>query len=316
MQEPLISIIVPVYKVENYLDRCIESMVNQTYTNLEIILVDDGSPDNSGKICDKWAKADSRIKVIHKENEGVGIARNTALAAAKGEYIAFVDGDDYCFSRLYEILYSNLINENADISICSYYENDVETDDVPLTNHKPEIKQSADVMPNVCVGDYAFGVLWNKLYKKEVVEGLTMPPLKCSQDLPYNYYAFKRAKKVIICDEQLYFYRNRATSTTKSNFKAGAFDAIKAKEIILRNETDNPKLLPYAIKGYINSNFVVLSGMITNNMFMDRFEELRGNILNYKNDILSSNMYSKFEKIKVITLSLSPWIYKKIIANK
>ena len=122
----LIIIIVPVYKVEPYLDRCVQSIVNQTYANLEIILVDDGSPDNCPAMCDAWAEKDSRIRVIHKANEGVAIARNTALSQAKGTYIGFVDGDDYCFPDMYAHLLQNALQQDVDISMSSYYESDVE----------------------------------------------------------------------------------------------------------------------------------------------------------------------------------------------
>lgn len=309
----LISVIVPVYNVEEYLDRCIESIVNQTYKNLEIIIVDDESPDNSPQICDSWAKRDDRIRVIHKKNEGVAVARNTALEIARGDYIAFVDGDDYCFKNLYQHLLKNLVDTDSDISMCLYYESDTEIDDIPIKNLPVHVKNTNDVLPNICVGDYEFGILWNKIYKKSVVDGIRMPRLQCSQDLPYNYHAFKRSNKVVISDEQLYFYRNRITSTTKSKFKFGAFDAIKAREIILTNEKNNKYLLPYAIKGYINSNFVVLSGMIKNDMFMERFDEIRQTILLYQKNIYLSKNYSLYEKIKTLILYISPELFKKII---
>ncbi len=119
---PLISVIVPVYNVEKYLDRCVESIVTQTYKNLEIILVDDGSRDNSGIICDNWAKKDSRIKVYHKQNSGAGDTRNYGVEKAIGKYIAFVDSDDVIAENYFEVLYNNLLQNSADISCCDYFE--------------------------------------------------------------------------------------------------------------------------------------------------------------------------------------------------
>ena len=116
----LISIIVPVYKVEKYLDKCVQSIVDQTYQNLEIILVDDGSPDNCGAMCDVWAKKDSRIKVIHKENGGLSDARNAGIKAASGEYIFLLDGDDYILKNAIELMYKGVTENNADIAICNY----------------------------------------------------------------------------------------------------------------------------------------------------------------------------------------------------
>ena len=120
----LISIIVPVYKAEKYLRRCVDSILAQTYQNIEVLLIDDGSPDNSGEICDEYAEKDSRVRVFHKPNGGVSSARNLGLKEAKGDYIGFVDADDYIDKTMYEVLLCNLIKENSDISICSYNQED------------------------------------------------------------------------------------------------------------------------------------------------------------------------------------------------
>ena len=121
MEKPLISIIIPVYKVEKYLEKCIKSVLDQTYKNLQIILVDDGSPDNCGNICDNYAKIDNRIEVIHKENGGLSDARNVGLKKARGKYIGFVDSDDYVSNEMFENMYNTLVNNNADVSICNFY---------------------------------------------------------------------------------------------------------------------------------------------------------------------------------------------------
>ena len=121
MNEPLVSVIVPVYKVGKYLDKCVESIVGQTYKNLEIILVDDGSPDNCPAMCDKRAERDSRIKVIHKQNGGVSSARNVGIDAAQGEFIGFVDSDDWLEPDMYDCIVKNALEYNADISRCGYF---------------------------------------------------------------------------------------------------------------------------------------------------------------------------------------------------
>ena len=119
-EKPLISVIVPIYKVEKYLNKCVKSIINQTYKNLEIILVDDGSPDNCGKICDKLAERDDRIRIIHKKNGGLSSARNAGIEIANGEYIGFVDSDDYIDNDMFETLYNNIKDNNADLSIIGY----------------------------------------------------------------------------------------------------------------------------------------------------------------------------------------------------
>ena len=120
-EKPLITIVVPIYKVEQYLENCIQSIIKQTYTNLQIILVDDGSPDNCGKICDEYALKDKRIEVVHQSNAGVSEARNIGISKAKGEYIGFVDSDDYIDENMYEEMYELLKTREADVCICNMY---------------------------------------------------------------------------------------------------------------------------------------------------------------------------------------------------
>ena len=144
--QPKISVIVPVYKVEKFLDRCVESIVGQTYENLEIILVDDGSPDNCPSMCDKWAEKDSRIKVIHKENGGVSSARNAALDAATGDFIGFVDSDDWIEPDMYESLMMRIDETGKDIAVCSYYS-------IEVSGERNECRCIADKAV-VCKDDY------------------------------------------------------------------------------------------------------------------------------------------------------------------
>lgn len=165
----LISIIVPVYNVEKYLERCIESIVNQTYQNLEIILVDDGSMDNSGKICDEWAVKDNRIKVIHKENGGVSSARNDGLKKATGEYVGFVDSDDTVEPRYMEILLNLIIEKRVDMSIINYIEKYSEYE----IKNETYIKNKEFYKENFFkylfeISNYK-GYLWNKIFKREII---------------------------------------------------------------------------------------------------------------------------------------------------
>ena len=158
-----ISIIVPVYKTEKYLDKCIESILNQTFKDFELILVDDGSPDNCGKICDEWAKKDDRIVVIHKENGGVSSARNTALNNIKGEYVGFVDSDDTIEPTMYEKLYNNLIDSNAQISVCDFKFITPSGVQENKSEIKTEIYDSSVALEVVLKGKPFAGHLCNKL---------------------------------------------------------------------------------------------------------------------------------------------------------
>ena len=311
MDNPLISVIVPVYKVEKYLDRCLESIVNQTYTNLEIILVDDGSPDNCPAMCDAWADKDSRIRVFHIENHGVANARNFALSKATGEYIGFVDSDDWTESDMFEYLYGIITEYNDDIAVCGFQINNGARDGQDVCRIS-----LADALKNIALGDYKYGVLWNKLYKREIINGIEMPHFACSEDLVFNYYSFKNAKIIAESDLELYHYFQNENSTVHGKFGIGAFDAVYAKEIIIDGEKDNSEIRPYAVKGHINSLFVVLSGCIQNDMFPKERDELIKKIVGYKKEILKSNMYSKSDKAKTLLLSFSPSLYSKLIKRK
>lgn len=307
MQNELISIIVPVYKVEQYLDRCLNTIVNQTYKNLEIILVDDGSPDNCPQMCDEWAKKDNRIKVIHIENDGVANARNQGIAMASGELIGFVDSDDYIEPTMFEHLYDNLIKHNSDISVCGYQINE----EADVDENVKSISQ-LDALKLICSGDYKYGMLWNKLYRKALFNGVEIPRFVCCEDLTANYYLFKKARKIVESDKKLYHYYQNENSVVHDNFGIGAFDAVYSKEIMLKNEK-NTELEEYAIRGLVRSCFVVLSGVIRNDKCTDKYDYLRNYILEHKMEIICSSNYSVKEKIKTIILAISPNLYSKFI---
>ena len=166
MEKPLISIIIPVYKVEKYLEKCIKSVLDQTYKNLQIILVDDGSPDNCGNICDDYARVDNRIEVIHKANGGLSDARNVGLKAARGEYIGFVDSDDYVSNEMFENLYNTLISNDVDVAICNFY---IVIDDkniIKNADNGVEIYNKLEILKEILLDKKIQSYAWNKLYKR------------------------------------------------------------------------------------------------------------------------------------------------------
>lgn len=310
MDKFLISIIVPVYKTEQYLDRCVESIVSQTYKNLEIILVDDDSPDNCPQMCDAWAEKDNRIKVLHIENKGVANARNQGLDVATGDFIGFVDSDDYIEPDMFETLLNNLTDNNADISLCGYQINEEENAVANLRMVTP-----LDAMKLICMGDYKYGVLWNKLYKKDVIKHIKMPDFVCCEDLIFNYYVFKNAQSIVECDSKLYHYFQNEDSIVHSNFSINSFDAVKSKELMLSNEK-NAELEKYAVRGLISSSFVFLSQVVQYNKCTEKYDYLRNYIKEYKSEILRSDLYSKSEKIKAVILILCPKLYNFMIKRK
>ncbi len=212
MGNKLISIIVPIYKVEKYLHRCIDSICKQTYSNLEIILVDDGSPDNCGKICDEYAKKDERIKVIHKQNGGLSDARNYGLKIANGEYIGFVDSDDYIKEDMFETLYKLSEENKADISIVSFYE--------MIEDHLISVRKSGELqimdkieaIKEILIDTKIQSYAWNKLFKRELFNDIQFPVGKNFEDIATTLILFEKCNKVVRLEEPKYYYVRRNES--------------------------------------------------------------------------------------------------------
>ena len=212
----LISVIVPVYNVEQYLDRCIGSIVNQTYTNLEIILVDDGSPDNCPTMCDNWAEKDCRIKVIHKQNGGLSDARNAGLAVASGEYIAFVDSDDWIHKEYIIILYNAICNNNADISACSINITNHYIEDQLVTESNCSLFDNYSVMKSLVNGKEFASNVWNKLYSSALLNNERFVVGKYHEDEFFSYKIISKVTSAVYVNTPLYFYYQRPGSIMNS----------------------------------------------------------------------------------------------------
>lgn len=227
-QLPLLSVIVPVYKVEAYLDRCLTSLTNQTYENLQILLVEDGSPDNSGTICDAWAEKDSRIRVIHQENRGGGAARNAALDLAEGALLAFVDSDDYIDPNLYTHLYG-LLQQGADIAECAYV--DTVGDDAPLGGGGTQLVFATrqEAMAAHIRDEHFRQLIWNKLYRRQVAEGIRFPEGTKIDDEYYTWQLLAHAEKLVRSDYVGYAYRQQPDSVMHGRFSLKRVQSLDAK---------------------------------------------------------------------------------------
>lgn len=202
-----ISVIVPVYKVEKYFRRCIRSILNQTYKNLEIILVDDGSPDNCGKLCDVFAGLDDRIIVIHQENAGVCAARNAALRIATGDYLGFVDPDDYLEPDMYEYLLDNLKKYDADISCCRFYRQNMKDEITLDTDGIIHEYNSEEAIRELLKLSTLKAVFWNKLFKREIFDGVVFPEGVIYEGTIMVHQLFLKAKKIIFLPDAKYYYQ-------------------------------------------------------------------------------------------------------------
>lgn len=296
MEEDLISIVIPVYKVEKYLEKCIESVLKQTYTNLQIILVDDGSPDNCGKICDEYAKRDSRIDVIHKVNGGLSEARNVGISKAKGRYIGFVDSDDYIKENMYEILLNLIKKYNADASICNLYDVIEGKEYIRNKNNGIQEYSRLDILKEVLLDKNIQSYAWNKLYKKELFDEVKYPIGKKYEDIGTTFYIFEKCNKIVVTSEPEYYYLKRSNSLVNNVTESTVFDYM---ELILQRYlyiNDNIKEL----KQY-NDYYLVRTLLTANNdikelkQIEEKTKQKYNELYNISKEILRTN-YSNLKK--------------------
>ncbi len=213
MNNGKISVIIPVFRTEEYLEKCIRSVISQTYDRLEIILVDDGSDDNCPDICDRYAEKDGRIVVIHKENGGLSSARNAGLSAATGDYIAFVDSDDYLDGKIYETLVFAM--EDSDISICGYYSVKGESVKKQVGFSEKTVLSKNEALKELFRDEKIKNHVWNKLFKKELFDNICFPDGRTFEDILTTYKLFENAKKITYVPYAGYYYADRATAISK-----------------------------------------------------------------------------------------------------
>lgn len=312
----MISVIVPAYNIENYISKALDSILNQTYKNIEIIAVDDGSSDGTGKIIDEYAKLYSdKVIAVHTENKGVTNARITGIKKASGQWIGFVDGDDEAERDMYELLIKNGEAYGADISHCGYkmvFDDSRQnyfynTKSLVLQNNKKGITDLLE-------GKFVEPGLWNKLYKKELFNDCFIDTfnrsIKINEDLLMNYYLFKQSKKSVFCDECKYIYKIRGNSASRQSInKNKIYDPITVRQIILDDCSEEIK--PTAKRIYMGTcintyNYLVVEN---NSQYKDDKEHVRKMIYEEKN-------YFKFlgKKYRIIgnLILFLPCVYDRL----
>ena len=227
---PLLSIIVPVYKVENYLPKCIDSILAQTFTDFELILVEDGSPDNCPALCDAAAEKDARVRVIHQKNGGLSAARNAGLDAARGAWVGFVDSDDYIAPEMYEVLYQAVQSTGADLALCDYAE--VDEAGVPCQSMHVRLEKKVfagqDLLKNAT--DSMIQPAWNKLYRRAVFAQLRYPEGKLNEDLFLIPEVCLQIQKAVVVPKALYYYVQRGGSIMNESKTLRHYDAAEAAQ--------------------------------------------------------------------------------------
>ena len=249
-QSPRISVIVPVYNVAAWLPRCVDSILAQTCENLEILLVDDGSADDSGRICDAYAEKDPRIRVIHKENGGLSSARNAGLDLASGEYIGFVDSDDWIEPEMYAEMLSLLKKYNARMVCAGRYEVDGDTGEktVGLCPEREEVVSGETLAGRIFLWDQCDSAACDKLYCRELFDGIRYPEGKTSEDIPVTYRLALKAQRAVLCDRPFYNYFHRSGSISKgSGITEKTFHYSQHTAVILEDIRKNhPNIAPQA----------------------------------------------------------------------
>lgn len=308
-----ISIIVPVYNVEKYLHKCVDSILAQTFTDFELILVDDGSPDNSGAICDEYEKKDERVKVIHKKNGGLSDARNAGIDAAQGRYFGFVDSDDYIENDMYELLYKNIIENSAEMSICGIYDiyKGKKTRKIPMFQ---KVISKNDAMKMVLEAEVISVHAVNKLYKRELFDTIKYPINKITEDAAIILQLLDQCQKVVVDSSQKYYYFHRENSISSNKFSVRDLDTIEVwenNEYWIKNRY--PELLNNVHTRVCWANFVVLDKIILAYDSWEAYPDVSKKIRDFLTDnfyfIIKNQRFTFGRKLSMILLLASIRVY-------
>ena len=314
MDTPLISVIVPVYNVERYINRCIESIVNQTYQNLEIIIIDDGSHDNCPKICDEWEQQDNRIKVVHKLNGGVSSARNAGLNICSGAFITFVDSDDWIdLDTIEDAVYTAKKNE-ADVICYDFYFEYLDSETLKLKT-KPVVLLGNEILEKY-IFDEIRPEVSNKLYASSVIDDLRFNIEEgYGEDVAFNYNVLKNAKALINMGVCKYHYlQNSGSSSTTPFITESRAKSYKVFENILIDCEKDDNLHNAAVWRFTVATFAILSRVLFDISITDKYyNDIADAFRRYKSEIIKCKLVSKRHKMMVIMISINKLAFKKFV---
>ena len=318
MNDELISIIVPVYNVEQYLEKCVKSIIAQTYKNIEIILVDDGAKDNSGKMCDELALLDERIKVIHKQNGGLSDARNHGMKIATGEYIGFVDSDDYIAEDMFETLYKTIKENEADISIVSFYEMYKGRLIGVRDSGNLEIMNKEEAMKELLIDTKIQSYAWNKLFKRDLFSDLQFPTGKNFEDIATTLLLFEKCDKVALLEVPKYYYLRRDDSIVgvrNSKTYTDYLEVIYDKYMYLKDKY--PAIEMYNAYNYIINMIWVYTIIVTFGLdevyekFVAQYDLFEKLVKEYEKDIV--DMLGDYNKAVLYMMLLNKDVSKEAV---
>lgn len=306
MEKHKISVIIPVYNVDMYIEKCLDSIINQTYKNLEIILIDDGSTDGSGKKCDSYACKDNRIKVIHQKNCGLSAARNRGLDVATGEYIVFADSDDWIEPNMYSCLIQQLIENNADIVYCGFYveKGTSEVHTLPTCF----VERQKDFQGKVIRSDWLYSVVWNKMFKKSIIEKTRFNTmLDYSEDAFFLYEISKNTNSVYFFNKPLYHY-NKMNSTSVTATRDFSKSLLYVREFFAKDVRCDAELHRIAIASLVQS-FTMLINWAIKTKNIKKCIEWTNRLKPYKKDIFNNDNISSRKKVLLFLLFYFRYIY-------
>lgn len=314
----LISIIVPIYNTENYLRKCIDSIINQTYKNIEIILVNDGSTDNCGKICDEYIDKDNRVKVMHKKNAGLSCARNSGLGLCRGEYIGFVDSDDWVEDNMFESMYSISKQNNSDITICDTTSQEKKINNKNYDNFEVKKLNQVDYCVEMFTGNSFEGYVCNKLYTSEIINKHKFEDIGGIEDLLFNYKVLNEKPdiNVMYIKKGLYHYIRRDDSISFSSFSAKTFSKLKAFKFIYEDSIYKfPMISEYVFKRFIEENIYEAGKYIKADCKEEKYLlQIRKNTIDNYRRIKENDYFSTKQRISIFlmkcNLKLFCYVYK------
>ena len=309
----LITVIIPIYNVDKYLKRCLNSVLNQEYTNIQVILVDDGSTDKSSVICDEYVKNENRFEVIHINNQGVSHARNEGIRLAKGKYVTFVDADDWVERKIYVKLHENIKKYNADISICNYrtmYDENVITKNI--NKSQISILEKNNAIELLIEEQYFGGFLMNKLFNVDAIRGITLnEDIYILEDLLFCYQVFNNARKIVYDSADLYNYYQRETSALHEKYSwknltgIWVWEYLRKEEIRKGNSSIVNRISIRELMPIIKSMFYLKKDLM-NKKCLYSYEWLKHKKKIYLNEVIKAPNTSIKEKIRIFIWCITP----------
>lgn len=317
METALISVIVPVYNVAQYLEKSIASIQQQTYQNLEIILVDDGATDESGRLCEQIDEQDERVLVYHKENEGLSQARNDGLKQAHGDYVIFIDSDDYIHPEMIASLYQQLVKEDADVSSCGVM-NVYANSESPQTENQDDyfVCDTETFLREYLIGEKIPGTICNKLIKKEIAAQLTFPKGLIYEDAYYHFDLIKVAKKYVVNTKPYYYYFHRGDSiTTKPYAKKDLAYIDIYQKFYTEVVKEYPNLTEVAFFRLAYAHFFILDKMLLDENFKEfkDYQRIYGYLKKHAFAIFKNTIFRKGRRISALALFVNVRLYRILL---